>query len=304
MNGGGFLHIWTPLCTHSALQWTFIMATLIDQLSHHHLHALALALALAVALVLALALACIQTIALPYYLEANIWEIVRFEENGPQKEKKMQISFKIKGQQEQKRMKWTVLLRDTEELLESPINLFSLSFHAGLSQINNLCNIFTVCSFKQPHGNWHLNHYCIKVIFVAVPAGVCVVYGLVTLVADKFRGVLWICNICYSQTGTLKSTCSYWIFSALFLFTHFYLLHFLWKGSLQLEQCVGTSWETEGAFLHNLHLTWLWVSDIMFHSCVEKSWSLSGWSLNVLTGPVLVLQLLPQMNWLVVRDER
>lgn len=23
----------------------------------------------------------------------------------------------------------------------------------------------TVCSFKQPCGNWHLNHYCIKVIF-------------------------------------------------------------------------------------------------------------------------------------------
>lgn len=42
--------------------------------------------------------------------------------------------------------------------------LFSLSFHTGLSQINNLCNILSQ-SFKQPHGNWHLNHYCIKVIF-------------------------------------------------------------------------------------------------------------------------------------------
>lgn len=40
----------------------------------------------------------------------------------------------------------------TLEICWSYSLLRSLSFRAGLSQINNLCNILSVCSFKQPCG--------------------------------------------------------------------------------------------------------------------------------------------------------
>lgn len=44
--------------------------------------------------------------------------------------------------------------------------LRSLSFRAGLSQINNLCNILSQSVHSNSLvANWHLTHYCIKVIF-------------------------------------------------------------------------------------------------------------------------------------------
>lgn len=53
--------------------------------------------------------------------------------------------------------------------------MHSLSFRAGLSQINNLCNILS--QSVDPNSlvvNWHLTHYCIKVIFCGNNFAFCV----------------------------------------------------------------------------------------------------------------------------------
>lgn len=86
------------------------------------------------------------------------WEIVRFrKKNGHRKcwkrsegTRTNKVNFIAKGQW--RGSCWSLII-------------VSPSPRVGLSQINNLCNMLTVCSFKQPNGYWHLNHYCIKIIF-------------------------------------------------------------------------------------------------------------------------------------------
>lgn len=82
------------------------------------------------------ALACIQNC--PVISWNKYWEIVRFKEKGPQK---MQTSFKMvnrKGKEQNELYCLEILKNYWSHRL-----LFSLSFHAGLSQINNLCNILS-----------------------------------------------------------------------------------------------------------------------------------------------------------------
>lgn len=63
----------------------------------------------------------------------------------------------------------------TLEICWSHSLLRSLSFRAGLSQINNLCNILSQSVHSNSLvANWHLTHYCIKVIFCG--NNVCILY--------------------------------------------------------------------------------------------------------------------------------
>lgn len=106
---------------------------------------------------------CFALACIPNYLSLLIfwyehWEIVRLKKkNGHRKCWKRsagtgtnKVNFIAKGQW--RGSCWSLII-------------VSPSPRVGLSQINNLCNMLTVCLFKQPNGYWHLNHYCIKIIF-------------------------------------------------------------------------------------------------------------------------------------------
>lgn len=85
-----------------------------------------------------------------------------FKEKGPQK----MLTYFKKFQQEQKRTKWTVLFRDDiQEMLESRAIVFTQLSCRTVPDQQPMQYTQTLCPFKQPHGYWHLNHYCIKVIF-------------------------------------------------------------------------------------------------------------------------------------------
>lgn len=112
--------LWKSLCTLYAPQRTFIMATVTSCLT-------------------TFALACIQNCLVTS--QNKHWEIVCVKKKkGPQK---MQTSCLWNGQQQQKRTKWTLLLRDTKKLVGVAGYYFHSAFHAGLSQNNNLCNILS-----------------------------------------------------------------------------------------------------------------------------------------------------------------
>lgn len=90
------------------------------------------------------------------------WEIVRLKRKKKKRSTENAEIFKI-GRQEQKRTNWTVLLGDTEEMLE--VNVFTQLSCRTVPDQQPMQYTLTLCSFTQPRGYWHLNHYCIKVIF-------------------------------------------------------------------------------------------------------------------------------------------
>lgn len=69
----------------------------------------------------------------------------------------------------------------------------SLSFHAGLSQINNLCNILSQSVHSNSLvANWHLTHYCIKVIFCGNNLWIlCIFFSLNEQNQQTSRGKEW-----------------------------------------------------------------------------------------------------------------
>lgn len=49
---------------------------------------------------------------------------------------------------------------------DSQITVFTELWYWTVPHKQPMQYTLTVCSFKQPHDSWHLNHYCIKVIFL------------------------------------------------------------------------------------------------------------------------------------------
>lgn len=117
-----YICVWKPLCTLSALRWTFIMATVISCLTTS---------------VLGIGM---HTNNLSFVISWNKhWEIVQLKKE--KRQQKMVISFK-KVNRNRKEQNELYCLGTLKNCWNHRL-LFSLSFHAGLSRINNLCNILS-----------------------------------------------------------------------------------------------------------------------------------------------------------------